>query len=104
MNEQDSLPIKCAIVGFSYNSPTEEWGIRHFEFVQTRIDSSYREEDLLYYEENSGNVAMAFALCIGYLLGAYQAEKITNDEFKLAEIQIPGLLMLKLPDITATPV
>ncbi|MGY8771237.1 MAG: hypothetical protein ACKVH8_22720 [Pirellulales bacterium] len=45
-----------------------------------------------------------FALSIGYLLGLYQEDKISEEEFKEAEQQIPGLIMLHLSQLTDKPV
>ena len=68
------------------------------------MNRDYHEEELSEYGENGENVKLFFALSIGYILGLYQQDKITEDEFKEAEQQIPGVIMLHLPKLTDQPV
>ena len=100
-NPEDSLAIKIAIVGFSYNARTEAWAKGQYDFVKSRLDRDYHDDELSEYGQNSANVKLFFALCIGYLLGLYEQNKISDHEFKVAEVQIPGLIMAELPRITA---
>ena len=85
-NAQDTLEIRAAIVGFSYHSRTEEWGRNHFEYMERHITtaSSLELRDLIFS-----------CLCLGYLLGLFQADKITEDQFQVAEVQLPGFILLK---------
>lgn len=99
-NSEDDLAIKAAVVGFSYNSPTSEWAKGHYDFVHRRLESDYPREQLSVYGENGENVRLFFALAIGFLLGLYQQEKLSDDQFRECEQQIPGLIMLYLPKIT----
>ncbi|MEE2641331.1 MAG: hypothetical protein VX768_11945 [Planctomycetota bacterium] len=103
-NPEDDLAIKAAIVGFSYNSPTRDWAKGHYEFVRKRLEASYSSEQLDDYKENGENVRLFFALAIGFLLGMYQQERISDDQFKEGEPQIAGLIMLHLPRLTEQPV
>jgi hypothetical protein len=102
-NPEDDLAIKAAIVGFSYNSPTTDWAKGHYDFVRNRLEASYSSELLVDYGENGENVRLFFALAIGFLLGMYQQERISDDQFKEGEQQIPGLIMLHLPRLTEQP-
>ena len=100
-NAEDNLVIKAAITGFSYNSPVDDWAKGHFEFVKTRIDRDYASEELAEYGNNSENIKLFFALSIGFLLGVYQKGGISDEDFKIAEQQIPGLIMLHLASLTS---
>jgi hypothetical protein len=85
-NVQDTLEIKAAIVGFSYHSKTEDWGRNHLVFVGRHISGASSLE---------GRELIFSCLCFGYLLGLFQANKITEQQFQLAEAQLPGFIMLK---------
>jgi hypothetical protein len=103
-NPEDDLAVKAAVVGFSYNSSTGEWAKGHYDFLMRRIEADYDAESLEEYGENGTNVKLFFALAMGYLLGLYQHEKISEDEFKVGEQQIPGIIMLHLPKLMEQPV
>ena len=103
-NPEDDLAIKAAVVGFSYNSQTQDWAKRHYEFVKARLERDYRDGELAEYGGNAENVQLFFALGLGYLLGLYQQDKIGDEEFKIGERQLPGLIMQHLPKLTARPV
>jgi hypothetical protein len=62
-----------------------------------RIEGDYDAESLEEYGENGTNVKLFFSLAMGYLLGLYQRERISEDEFNVGEQQIPGIIMLHLP-------
>ncbi len=78
-------------------------GEAHYDFVKARLDRDYLDEELAEYGDNAENVKLFFALGLGYLLGLYQQDKVDDDEFKIAEQQLPGLIMLHLPTLTAQP-
>jgi hypothetical protein len=94
-NPVDELPIKVAIVGFSYNSPTDKWALDHYNVLKDRLDGEYSLDNLREYAPTSRKIQLFAALCFGYLLGLYEADKVTDEEFRLAEAQIPGLIALK---------
>jgi hypothetical protein len=96
-NPEDDLAVKAAVVGFSYNSNTAEWAKGHYDFLMRRIEGDYDAESLEEYGENGTNVKLFFSLAMGYLLGLYQRERISEDEFNVGEQQIPGIIMLHLP-------
>jgi hypothetical protein len=100
-NPEDDLAIKTAIVGFCYSSDIRDWAKQHYIFVNERLVRDYNSEELAHYGENSENVKLYYALCIGYLLGLYSKERITDKEFSVAERQIPGFIMLHLSKITS---
>ena len=103
-NPEDDLAIKAAVVGFSYNSPTGDWAKGHYDFLSSRLARDYNSEALAEFGDNAENVKLFFALAFGFLLGLYQQDQISDDEFKIAEQQIAGLIMLHLPELTAKPV
>ena len=100
-NVEDDLVIKAAVTGFCYNSPVDDWAKGHFDFVKTRIDRDYTPEELAEYGDNSENIKLFFALSMGFLLGLYQKDGISDQDFKTAELQIPGLIMLHLESLTS---
>jgi len=102
-NPEDDLAIKVAVVGFSYNSPTQDWAKGHYDFVNARLERDYHGKELAEYGDNAENVKLFFALGLGYLLGLYEQDKIGDDDFRIAEQQLPGLIMLHLPKLTAQP-
>jgi hypothetical protein len=84
-NAEDSLEVRTAVIGFSYNSSIQEWRRTHFEFLRDRLkDAQFEKNELLFV-----------SLCLGFLLGLFQADKITEIEFDLAEAQLPGFVLLK---------
>jgi hypothetical protein len=89
-NSEDSLDIRVAIVGFSYNSATEQWGRNHYQYVREHSsqDAEIPEPERAFH-----------ALCLGYLLGLFQAEKISENEFSNAENQLAGFVLLKAGNI-----
>jgi hypothetical protein len=103
-NPDDDIVIKVAITGFSYNSPVDDWARGHFDFVKSRIDRDYTPEELAEYGDNGQNIKLFFALSIGFLLGAYQKGDISDEDFKTAERQIPGIIMLHLPSLTSNSI
>jgi len=102
-NAGDDLATKIAIVGFSYNSPAEEWDLGHFEFLKTRRAREFTSGELMEYGENAENVEFFFALGIGFLLGLYHQKKTGDDDFEVAELRLPGLIMLHLGRLTVRP-
>ena len=102
-NEEDDLAVKLAIVGFSYNSPTDEWGKQHFDFLAARLGREFPPGELAEYGENSENVRLFFSLVVGYLLGAYHCGSLGDPDFRKAEASIAGLIMLHLGTLTGRP-
>ena len=90
--EDQDMAIKAAIVGFSYCSPTDEWAREHWLFVQKRLNDDYSSHELEWYGERRENVQLFASLCLGYLLGLYQANKIQDNEFATYEAHIPGII------------
>jgi hypothetical protein len=100
-NPQDDLVIKMAIVGFSYNSSTQDWAKDHYNMVTSRLGRDYHDTEIAEYGENGLNVKLFFALAFGFLLGQYQEQVISEDEFRLEDMQIPGIIMRHLHKITS---
>jgi len=102
-NPEDDLAIKAAIVGFSYNSPTSDWAKGHYDFVRNRLEADYSNDQLEDYGASGENVRLFYALAIGFFLGLYQQERLSDEQFKEGEQQLPGLIMLHLPRLTKQP-
>jgi hypothetical protein len=90
----DEMGIKTAIIGFSMNSPTHTWGLNHYNLVKDRLEAGYSADSLKEFRDEATSIRLFVGLCLGYLLGLYQAEKLTDVEFSVAEAQIPGLVFL----------
>jgi len=84
-NIEDSLEVRSAIVGFSYHAKTEAWGPNHLAYIQRHIST---------ISSLAGPELHFSCLCIGFLLGLFQADKITEQQFRLAETQLGGFIML----------
>lgn len=98
-NEQDNLPIRVAIIGFSYNSPVTSWGFSHYQFVQRLVEGEYSLGELAFYAPKEEQIQRFAMLCFGYLLGSYEADKLSDHEFALGEALIPGLIASNAPDL-----
>jgi hypothetical protein len=94
-NSEDDLAMRVAIVGFSYHASTEQWGIDHYNFVKRRIDPEFALENLSDYEPMSASIRLFAAFCFGYVLGLYEADKVTDHEVHVLDAQIPGLIALR---------
>jgi hypothetical protein len=103
-NDDDDLEIKVAMVGFSYNSRTDDWDLGHFDFVRLRLARNFASSELAEYGPNAENVRLFFALSVGYLLGLYHQEELSDNDFRTAELLVSGLIMQHLGRLTARPV
>lgn len=84
-NPQDTKDIKCAIVGFSLYSATENWDLDHYRFVVSRLEESA--------DMYGDRVRLLYAMCLGGLCGLAFERKISEREFQLSDMQLPGHLM-----------
>jgi len=94
-NSEDDIFIKMAVIGFSYNSPTGDWGRGHFDFIRKRLDgdlATEETEEVLAAQEHE--IKLFSCLCLGFLLGLYQAEKITDQKFMLGDAHLPAVIAL----------
>jgi hypothetical protein len=91
----DDMAIKTAMIGFSISSPRNPWGLIHYNFVEARLEDGYGSENLKEHGDEANSIRLFVGLCLGYLLGLCQDEKLTDVEFAVAEAQIPGFVMLK---------
>jgi hypothetical protein len=94
-NLNTDVEIKIAIIGFLINSPEYAWGLNHVSFVRERLEEGYSADNLKEFGGEATSIRLFVGLCLGYLLGLYQAEKVTDAEFSVAEAQIPGIVFLK---------
>ncbi len=94
-NPEDDQFIKAAMVGFSKYSRTEEWAQEHYRYIQSYRMGDYSDTSLaVLHGEKAGKAAVFACLCLGLLLGMYQAEEISDEEFKIAEAQLPGFMLM----------
>jgi len=85
-NTEDTLLVKCAIVGFSQYSATENW---------TKGDHTYVSENLADGSDCLSDDELKLkALCLGGLCGLLQQKKLSDQELTLAEMHLPGLILL----------
>ena len=85
-NPEDTFLVKCAIVGFSQYSATENWSNSGLEYVLKQLADG---ADGL----TEGELRLK-ALCLGALCGLAHEKKVSDRECRLAEIHLPGLIML----------
>lgn len=93
-NAEDDMAIKVAIVGFSYNAPTDQWSHEHYRFLRERLERDYGLRELEGWGTEPRVLQLFASLCLGFLLGLYQGDKITEEEFRTCEAQIGGLIAL----------
>lgn len=93
-NPEDDEFVRAGIVGFSFHQPTESWGKSHFRFLRSRLDLDYGPTSMEWYGEAAPAHRVFVAMCLGYLLGLHQSGVISDDEFTLAEAQLPGFMIL----------
>lgn len=103
-NAEDDIYTRAAIVGFSFHSRTEEWGRNHFELVQKRRANDYSDQNLAWYGTAASRHALFACLSLGFLLGLFQAEKISEEEFDRGEAEIPAFLALHSTQLAASPI
>ena len=92
-NPEDDLFVRAAIVGFSTACNTELWGRNHFAFLQERRLRELGPEKLAWYGDAADVHALFGAVCLGLLLGLYQREELSDEEFGLAEAQLPAFML-----------
>jgi len=92
-NPEDDLPVRLAIVGFSFNAPTDSWAYEHFCFVAAYRDRELNAEALAWHEDVADLCLQFSCLAIGYVLGLRQAEKINDTDLLLAESLLPSFLI-----------
>lgn len=94
-NPEDDEFIRAAIVGFSQHAPTEEWTHSHYEYILNYRQGDFSDKSFEFlYGEKALKVALFACLCLGALLGMYQIAEISEDEYKIAEGQLPGFMLL----------
>jgi len=84
-NEEDTHDVKCAFAAFSLYTAGENWQRGHFEFLGARLD----EAPELY----SAQVLLLGAMCWGAMCGMAYERQITEREFRLMDLQLPGYLL-----------
>jgi hypothetical protein len=95
-NVEDDEFIRAAIVGFSRYAATEDWDRSHYEFIRSHREGDNSDASLsVLHGERASQYALLACLCLGALLGLYQTQAISHDEFHVAEVQLPGFLALQ---------
>lgn len=100
-NPEDDIFVRTAIVGFSYHCPTEQWGHKHFSFIQEKRLGDYSDSALKAYGKGGRQIGIFACLSFGYLLGLFQASKISEVQFQIADAQLPGFIFLNLKPLTS---
>lgn len=99
-NPEDDEFVRAAIVGFSRHAPTEDWGCNHFAFLRQRRERDYSHESLSFlYGDRWREFALLACMSLGCLLGLFQVGRLTEEEFLVAELQLPGLMALSASDL-----
>jgi len=83
-NPEDTLPIKCGIVAFSLISDVSKWSQDEYEFVRGRLDDGP--------ESLSEDVIKLKAMCLGAMCALRLEGKMSNEDFAVADAQLPSLL------------
>ncbi len=83
-NPEDTVPVKCGIVAFGLISDVEKWSQDEYEFVKGRLDDVA--------EEAPEDVIKLKAMCLGAMCALRLEGKMSNEEFALADAQLPSLL------------
>ncbi len=85
-NEEDTLEIRMAIIGFGLTYDIETWGLDEFEHVHGELTQS---------EELTERERLFYALGMGYLLGLLAAKKLIPLEFQGLSYVLPGFIYEK---------
>ena len=91
-NQEDTYPVKLAIVGFSRFSPLNEWSFSEYQIIQTRLvgDLANRE----WFEDCAEAVKLFSCLCLGAMLGKYTEGVINDAGFLLGDAHLAGFNIL----------
>lgn len=98
-NSEDDERTKAAIVGFSLLSPTEGWTRTHWQFLEDYRESEMAEREDSSSESESSPFQLFECMAVGALLGAFQAEKLSEQEFYMALSQVPEFISQHARDI-----
>ena len=84
-NEQDTPVIKCGIAAFSMITDPANWTQDEYEFIKGRLDNTPQQmpEDGLKLK----------AMCLGTMCALRLEDKMTDQEFVVADAQLPALLL-----------
>lgn len=84
-NEQDTLVIKCGIAAFSMITDPANWTQDEYEFIKNRLDDTPQQmpEDGLKLK----------SMCLGTMCALRLEKKMTDQEFAVADAQLPALLL-----------
>ena len=88
-NPEDYHRIRLAMIGYSRSADIALWDIRHFQFIQNRLDTDLPPDDF-------SDAWIDFAcLALGYLLGLADSGQIeTDSDFGVADAQLPGFMWM----------
>jgi hypothetical protein len=92
-NAEDDDLMRMAIIGFSINSKTETWSRPHLDFVRRHLEDDFSDGQLEFlHGDEAHSYALFAALCLGYLLGLFQAGQLSEADFSVGEAQLPGFM------------
>lgn len=94
-NEEDTLEIKLAVVGFSLFAPVEEWSYKHYLIVHNRLQGELSAEESEADQEDALAFARFACLAIGAMLGKYAAGEIDDAGFLLGDAHLVGYMALE---------
>ncbi|MBC8873363.1 MAG: hypothetical protein H8E44_28330 [Planctomycetes bacterium] len=84
-NAEDTSVIKCGIVAFSMITDPGNWTQDEFEFVKSRLDDTPQQ-----MPEDGVKLK---AMCLGAMCALRLEGKMEDQEFALADAQLPSLLL-----------
>ena len=88
-----------AQLGFAKASDQATWSKDQSEFLSNRIAGSRATDEFDQNGFGGPHVVRFKYYCMGYLLGLYKSGFITDKQFTLAELQLPGFIALHLPKL-----
>lgn len=92
-NPEDNEFVRAAIVGFARYCDPDAWARGHLQFIQGKLAGDVSDESLAFLcgQESKASALLA-CLFLGARLGMFQAEKITEEEFRSGEALLSGFL------------
>lgn len=86
-NTEDDEFIRCGMVGFAQNWPLEKWEFDHLVYVRTLRDEVMTDDFSIQW-------CRFTCLAAGYFLGMRVADRISDGDLRLSEVQTPGFMWL----------
>ncbi len=87
-NAVDNLLIKYSMAGFLNYAELSNWTYDHYKYIYGRLQESEN------WDSERGHIMRA--MCLGSLCGMVYNKMISEKEFQLADMQIPGIFALNI--------